>query len=85
MGKTETAMALSELLYGGEEQLITINMSENQESHTVSGLKGSPPGHVGYGEGDVLSKAVRKRWIGERLAMGSVSSVTYCLRAVENG
>jgi type VI secretion system protein VasG len=61
VGKTETALALSELLYGGEENLITINMSEYQESHTVSGLKGSPPGYVGYGEGGVLTEAVRKR------------------------
>jgi type VI secretion system protein VasG len=61
VGKTETALALSELLYGGEDNLITINMSEYQESHTVSGLKGSPPGYVGYGEGGVLTEAVRKR------------------------
>jgi type VI secretion system protein VasG len=61
VGKTETALALSELLYGGEENVISINMSEYQESHTVSGLKGSPPGYVGYGEGGVLTEAVRKR------------------------
>jgi type VI secretion system protein VasG len=61
VGKTETALALSELLYGGEDNLITINMSEYQEAHTVSGLKGSPPGYVGYGEGGVLTEAVRKR------------------------
>jgi type VI secretion system protein VasG len=61
VGKTETALALSELLYGGEENVITINMSEYQESHTVSGLKGSPPGYVGYGEGGVLTEAVRRR------------------------
>jgi type VI secretion system protein VasG len=61
VGKTETALALSELMYGGEENVITINMSEYQESHTVSGLKGSPPGYVGYGEGGVLTEAVRKR------------------------
>jgi type VI secretion system protein VasG len=61
VGKTETALALSELLYGGEDNVITINMSEYQESHTVSGLKGSPPGYVGYGEGGVLTEAVRKR------------------------
>ena len=61
VGKTETALALSELLYGGEENLITINMSEYQEAHTVSSLKGSPPGYVGYGEGGVLTEAVRKR------------------------
>ena len=61
VGKTETALALSELLYGGEDNLVTINMSEYQEAHTVSGLKGSPPGYVGYGEGGVLTEAVRKR------------------------
>ncbi len=61
VGKTETALALSELLYGGEDNLITINMSEYQEAHTVSSLKGSPPGYVGYGEGGVLTEAVRKR------------------------
>lgn len=61
VGKTETALALSELLYGGEQNVITINMSEYQEAHTVSGLKGSPPGYVGYGEGGVLTEAVRKR------------------------
>ncbi len=61
VGKTETAPALSELLYGGEDNCITINMSEYQEAHTVSGLKGSPPGYVGYGEGGVLTEAVRKR------------------------
>jgi type VI secretion system protein VasG len=61
VGKTETALALSELLYGGEENVISINMSEYQEAHTVSGLKGSPPGYVGYGEGGVLTEAVRKK------------------------
>ncbi|HHO76969.1 MAG TPA: AAA family ATPase, partial [Deltaproteobacteria bacterium] len=61
VGKTETAIALSELLYGGEQNLITINMSEYQEAHTVSSLKGSPPGYVGYGEGGVLTEAVRRR------------------------
>ncbi len=61
VGKTETALALSELLYGGEQNLITINMSEYQEAHTVSSLKGSPPGYVGYGEGGVLTEAVRRR------------------------
>ena len=61
VGKTETALALSELMYGGEDNLITINMSEYQEAHTVSSLKGSPPGYVGYGEGGVLTEAVRKR------------------------
>ena len=61
VGKTETALALSELMYGGEDHVITINMSEYQEAHTVSGLKGSPPGYVGYGEGGVLTEAVRKR------------------------
>jgi type VI secretion system protein VasG len=61
VGKTETALALSDLLYGGEQNLITINMSEFQEAHTVSTLKGSPPGYVGYGEGGVLTEAVRRR------------------------
>ena len=61
VGKTETALALSELLYGGEQSLITINMSEYQEAHSVSGLKGSPPGYVGYGQGGVLTEAVRRR------------------------
>jgi type VI secretion system protein VasG len=60
-GKTETALALAETLYGGEHNLITINMSEFQEAHTVSTLKGSPPGYVGYGEGGVLTEAVRRR------------------------
>ncbi|MFV8809255.1 type VI secretion system ATPase TssH [Yersinia enterocolitica] len=61
VGKTETALALSDLLYGGEQNLITINMSEYQEAHSVSGLKGSPPGYVGYGQGGVLTEAVRRR------------------------
>jgi type VI secretion system protein VasG len=61
VGKTETALALSDLLYGGERNMITINMSEFQEAHTVSSLKGSPPGYVGYGEGGVLTEAVRRR------------------------
>ena len=61
VGKTETALALAEALYGGEHQLITINMSEYQEAHTVSTLKGAPPGYVGYGEGGVLTEAVRRR------------------------
>ena len=60
-GKTETALALADQLYGGEQNLITINMSEFQESHTVSSLKGAPPGYVGYGEGGVLTEAVRRR------------------------
>ena len=60
VGKTETALALADLLYGGERNLITINMSEFQEAHTVSTLKGSPPGYVGYGEGGVLTEAVRR-------------------------
>jgi type VI secretion system protein VasG len=60
VGKTEMALALAELLYGGERKLITINMSEYQEAHSVSGLKGSPPGYVGYGEGGVLTEAVRR-------------------------
>jgi len=61
VGKTETALALAEALYGGEQNLISINMSEFQESHTVSTLKGAPPGYVGYGEGGVLTEAVRRR------------------------
>lgn len=61
VGKTETALALADVLYGGERNVITINMSEYQEAHTVSGLKGSPPGYVGYGEGGVLTEAVRRR------------------------
>ena len=61
VGKTETALAVSESLFGGERNLITINMSEYQEAHTVSSLKGSPPGYVGYGEGGVLTEAVRRR------------------------
>jgi type VI secretion system protein VasG len=61
VGKTETALALAEVLYGGEQNIITINMSEYQEAHTVSSLKGAPPGYVGYGEGGVLTEAVRRR------------------------
>jgi type VI secretion system protein VasG len=61
VGKTETALTLAEALYGGEQNVITINMSEFQEAHTVSTLKGAPPGYVGYGEGGVLTEAVRRR------------------------
>ncbi len=61
VGKTETALAIAETLYGGERNLISINMSEYQEAHTVSSLKGSPPGYVGYGEGGVLTEAVRRK------------------------
>jgi type VI secretion system protein VasG len=61
VGKTETALALAETLYGGEQNVITINMSEFQEAHTVSTLKGAPPGYVGYGEGGVMTEAVRRR------------------------
>ncbi len=61
VGKTETALALADVLYGGERNMVTINMSEYQEAHSVSGLKGSPPGYVGYGEGGVLTEAVRRR------------------------
>jgi len=61
VGKTETALALAEHLYGGEQNLITLNMSEFQESHTVSTLKGAPPGYVGYGEGGKLTEAVRRK------------------------
>lgn len=60
-GKTETALTLADVLYGGEKSLITINLSEYQEAHTVSQLKGSPPGYVGYGQGGILTEAVRKR------------------------
>jgi type VI secretion system protein VasG len=61
VGKTETALALAEALYGGEQNIITINMSEFQEAHSVSALKGAPPGYVGYGEGGRLTEAVRRR------------------------
>ena len=61
VGKTETALALADILYGGERNLITINMSEYQEAHTVSSLRGSPPGYVGYGEGGILTEAVRRK------------------------
>jgi type VI secretion system protein VasG len=61
VGKTETALALAEALYGGEQNVITINMSEFQEAHTVSTLKGAPPGYVGYGEGGILTEAVRRK------------------------
>ena len=61
VGKTETALTLAEALYGGEQNLITINMTEFQEAHTVSTLKGAPPGYVGYGEGGVLTEAVRRK------------------------
>ncbi len=61
VGKTESALTLAEALYGGEQNVITINMSEFQEAHTVSTLKGAPPGYVGYGEGGVLTEAVRRR------------------------
>ncbi|HAS1472201.1 TPA: type VI secretion system ATPase TssH [Enterobacter bugandensis] len=61
VGKTETALALADVMYGGEKSLITINLSEYQEPHTVSQLKGSPPGYVGYGQGGILTEAVRKR------------------------
>jgi type VI secretion system protein VasG len=61
VGKTETALALADALYGGERNMVTINMSEYQEAHTVSGLKGSPPGYVGYGEGGILTEAVRRK------------------------
>jgi len=61
VGKTETALALAETLYGGENNIITINMSEFQEAHTVSTMKGAPPGYVGYGEGGVLTEAVRRK------------------------
>jgi type VI secretion system protein VasG len=61
VGKTETALALAEVLYGGERNLITFNMSEFQEAHSVATLKGAPPGYVGYGKGGVLTEAVRRK------------------------
>lgn len=61
VGKTETAHALAELMYGGQDSMIVINMSEFQEAHTVSTLKGAPPGYVGYGQGGVMTEAVRRR------------------------
>ena len=61
VGKTETALVLSELLFAGDDSLIVINMSEFQEAHTVSTLKGAPAGYVGYGQGGVLTEAVRRR------------------------
>jgi type VI secretion system protein VasG len=61
VGKTETGLALAEALYGGEQNIVTINMSEFQEAHSVSTLKGSPPGYVGYGEGGILTEAVRRK------------------------
>jgi type VI secretion system protein VasG len=61
VGKTETAFALADLMYGGERNMVTVNMSEFQEAHTVSSLKGAPPGYVGYGKGGVLTEAVRRR------------------------
>jgi type VI secretion system protein VasG len=61
VGKTETGLALAEAIYGGEQNIITINMSEYQEAHTVSSLKGAPPGYVGYGEGGKLTEAVRRK------------------------
>ncbi|MEM7423422.1 MAG: type VI secretion system ATPase TssH, partial [Pseudomonadota bacterium] len=61
VGKTESALALAEAIYGGEQNIITINMSEYQEAHTVSSLKGAPPGYVGYGEGGKLTEAVRRK------------------------
>jgi len=61
VGKTETAFALADMLYGGERNMVTINMSEFQEAHSISSLKGAPPGYVGYGKGGVLTEAVRRR------------------------
>ena len=68
VGKTETAFALADTLYGGERNMITVNMSEFQEAHTVSRLKGAPPGYVGYGRGGVLTEAVRRRPVQRRAA-----------------
>src|SRR5690606_9934645 len=61
VGKTETAFALADMIYGGDRNMVTVNMSEFQEAHTVSSLKGAPPGYVGYGKGGVLTEAVRRR------------------------
>jgi type VI secretion system protein VasG len=61
VGKTETGLVLADVLYGGERNMVILNMSEYQESYTVSGLKGSPPGYVGYGEGGILTEAVRRK------------------------
>ena len=61
VGKTETACQLADLLYGGQQNMITVNMSEYQEAHSVSGLKGAPPGYVGYGRGGVLTEALRRQ------------------------
>jgi type VI secretion system protein VasG len=61
VGKTETAFALADMIYGGDRNMVTVNMSEFQEAHTVSSLKGAPPGYVGYGRGGVLTEAVRRR------------------------
>ena len=61
LGKTETVLALADTLYGGERNMVTINIAEYQEAHTVSGLKGSPPGYVGYGEGGILTEAVQRK------------------------
>src|SRR3546814_14475650 len=61
VGKTETALAVADQLFGGEQSLVSVNMSEFQEKHTVSRLVGSPPGYVGYSEGGILTEAVRKR------------------------
>jgi|JI8StandDraft_1071087.scaffolds.fasta_scaffold01966_3 type VI secretion system protein VasG len=60
VGKTETAVTLAEILFGGERNMVSVNMSEYQEAHTVSSLKGAPPGYVGYGTGGVLTEAVRR-------------------------
>src|SRR5205814_4565921 len=61
VGKTETAIALSEILFGGDRNMVTINMSEYKEDHKISRLTGSAPGYVGYGEGGVLTEAVRRK------------------------
>lgn len=61
VGKTETACQLADLLFGGQQHMVTVNMSEFQEAHSVSGLKGAPPGYVGYGKGGVLTEAVRRQ------------------------
>ena len=81
VGKTETALALAETLYGGEQNIITINMSEFQEAHTVSTLKGAPPGYVGYGEGGRLTEAVRRRPTASFCSTRSRRPIPTCMRS----
>src|SRR3546814_16096475 len=77
VGKTETALALAEALYGGEQNVVTINMSEFQEAHTVSTLKGAPPGYVGSDEGGVLSEAVLRKPSSVRLLAGGANTTAH--------